>query len=120
MRRGFLGGTFNPPHWGHVRAAQAAAEQLGLEELIIIPAGTPPHKTLPAGSADGPQRLEMVRLAFGDIPGVRFLDWELTRPGRSYTAAGSADYVAVPVYIFRCQYSSHGCHQYCRRQTAHT
>lgn len=85
MRRGFLGGTFNPPHWGHVRAARAAAEQLGLEQLIIIPAGIPPHKTLPAGSADARQRLEMVRLAFGDIPGVRVLDWELVRPGRSYT-----------------------------------
>jgi len=94
MRRGFLGGTFNPPHWGHVRSARAAAEQLGLEELIIIPAGIPPHKTLPAGSANGPQRLEMVRLAFGEIPGVRVLDWELTRPGRSYTADTVAQLLA--------------------------
>ena len=53
MRRGFLGGTFNPPHLGHVRAAAAAAEELGLDVLYVIPAGIPPHKELPEGSADG-------------------------------------------------------------------
>ncbi|MBR2717122.1 MAG: adenylyltransferase/cytidyltransferase family protein, partial [Oscillospiraceae bacterium] len=47
MKRGFFGGTFNPPHLGHVRAAEAAARQLELESLCIIPAGTPPHKKLP-------------------------------------------------------------------------
>lgn len=86
MRRGFLGGTFNPPHLGHVRAAAAAAEELGLDVLYVIPAGIPPHKELPEGSADGMQRLEMARLAFEGIPGLEVLDWELKRAGKSYTA----------------------------------
>ena len=86
MVRGFLGGTFNPPHLGHVRAAAAAAKALGLEKLYVIPAGIPPHKELPEGGADGLQRLEMARLAFDGIPGLEVLDWELKRPGRSYTA----------------------------------
>ena len=63
MRRGFLGGTFNPPHLGHVRAAAKAAKELGLEALYVIPAGIPPHKELPEGGAAGDQRLEMTRLA---------------------------------------------------------
>ncbi|MBR3556582.1 MAG: nicotinate (nicotinamide) nucleotide adenylyltransferase [Oscillospiraceae bacterium] len=86
MRRGFLGGTFNPPHLGHVRAAAAAAKELGLETLYVIPAGIPPHKELPEGGADGMQRLEMARLAFEGIPGLIVLDWELKRAGKSYTA----------------------------------
>lgn len=86
MKRGFFGGTFNPPHLGHIRAAAAAAKQLGLDVLYWIPAGIPPHKTLPAGSAVNAQRLEMARLAASEIPGTAVLDWEMTRPGRSYTA----------------------------------
>ena len=86
MRRGFLGGTFNPPHLGHVRAAAKAAKELGLEALYVIPAGIPPHKELPEGGAAGDQRLEMARLAFGDIPGLEVLDWEIRRAGKSYTA----------------------------------
>ena len=86
MKRGFFGGTFNPPHLGHIRAAAAAAKQLGLEELYWIPAGIPPHKELPDGSADNAQRLEMSKLAAAEIPGAQVLDWEMNRPGRSYTA----------------------------------
>ena len=86
MKRGFLGGTFNPPHLGHVRAAAAAARELGLEALYVIPAGIPPHKELPEGGANGAQRLEMTVLAFRGIPGLQVLDWELKRAGKSYTA----------------------------------
>ncbi len=86
MKRGFLGGTFNPPHLGHVRAAARAAEELGLDALYVIPAGIPPHKELPEGGARGDQRLEMARLAFDGIPGLEVLDWELKRSGKSYTA----------------------------------
>lgn len=86
MRLGFLGGTFNPPHLGHIRAAAAAAEQLGLERLYLIPTGEPPHKQLPEGSADSAQRLEMTRLAATAIPGAEVLDWEMRREGPSYTA----------------------------------
>ena len=86
MRRGFLGGTFNPPHLGHVRAAAEAAKELGLDVLYVIPAGIPPHKELPEGGASADQRLEMTRLAFEGVPGLEVLDWELRRKGKSYTA----------------------------------
>ncbi len=85
MKRGFLGGTFNPPHLGHVRAALAASAQLGLEELYFIPTGEPPHKTLPEDTASAQQRLEMTRLAAEGIPGADALDLEIRREGPSYS-----------------------------------
>ena len=63
MRIGIYGGTFNPPHLGHIAAARAVFDLLQLDRLLLIPAGIPPHKTLPAGSANAEQRLEMTRLA---------------------------------------------------------
>ena len=71
MKLAIYGGSFNPPHLGHVRAAAAAAKELGLEALYVIPAGIPPHKELPEGGADGAQRLEMTILAFQGIPGLQ-------------------------------------------------
>lgn len=89
MKIGVYGGTFNPPHLGHIAAAKAVYEMLGLDLLLLIPAGIPPHKELPAGSATADQRLEMTRLA-GEQLGignkVRILDLELKREGRSFTA----------------------------------
>lgn len=89
MKIGIYGGTFNPPHLGHITAARAVFELLGLDQLFLIPAGLPPHKTLPAGSPTGPQRLEMTRLA-GEQLGlggrVKALDIELRREGRSFTS----------------------------------
>ena len=63
MKIGIYGGTFDPIHRGHITAAQAAAQQLGLDLLLLIPASIPPHKDLPAGSATAEQRLEMTRMA---------------------------------------------------------
>ena len=51
MRIGVYGGTFNPIHRGHLTAARAAADALGLEKVLLIPDNLPPHKELPAGSA---------------------------------------------------------------------
>lgn len=89
MKIGIYGGTFNPPHLGHITAARAVYELLGLDQLLLIPAGLPPHKPLPAGSPTRPQRLEMTRLA-GEQLGlggkVRALDIELHREGRSFTS----------------------------------
>ena len=89
MKIGVYGGTFNPPHLGHVAAARAAFETLKLDRLLLVPAGMPPHKTLPAGSPTPEQRLELTRLAgealnLGDR--VETLDIEARREGRSYTA----------------------------------
>ena len=89
MKIGIYGGTFNPPHLGHVTAARAVFELLKLDLLLLVPDGQPPHKTLPPGSPTAEQRLEMTRLA-GEQLGlgekVRTLDLELRREGRSYTA----------------------------------
>ena len=81
-----MGGTFNPPHNGHVHAAQQAAQAFRFDRLLLIPDNVPPHKTLPKGSASGEQRLEMTRRMAKLIPGAEASDMELQRGGRSYTA----------------------------------
>ena len=89
MKIGIYGGTFNPPHLGHMAAAKTAAQVLGLDKLILIPAAEPPHKQLPEGSASPEQRLEMVRLMADNLnmPGVvQVSDVELRRQGKSYTS----------------------------------
>ena len=85
-RIGILGGTFNPPPLGHEAAARAARESLGLARLLLIPAGIPPHKSLPAGTAGAQERLEMTRLMARRLPFAEVCDIELRRPGKSYTA----------------------------------
>ena len=85
MRIGVYGGTFNPIHRGHLTAARAAADALGLEKVLLIPDNLPPHKELPAGSATGEDRLAMCRLTAGEVPGMEVLDLELRRNGPSYT-----------------------------------
>ena len=86
MRIGVYGGTFNPIHRGHLTAARAAADALGLEKVLLIPDNLPPHKALPAGSATGEDRLEMCRLTAGEVPGMEVRDLELRRSGPSYTS----------------------------------
>ena len=85
-RIGIYGGTFDPPHVGHVRAAQHALCALKLDELLVIPAGTSPGKDGQAPKVTAEQRLELTRIAMGEIPGVTVLDTELRRGGVSYTA----------------------------------
>lgn len=88
MRVGIYGGTFDPPHLGHMKAAQAALEILELDELLFIPAGLPPHKELAENSAPEADRLAMTALmadGMGDKR-VSVSDLELKREGRSYTA----------------------------------
>lgn len=89
MKIGIYGGTFNPPHLGHITAARAVFQLLGLDLLLLVPAGLPPHKSMPAGSPTPQQRLEMTRLA-GEQLGlegrVQTLDMELQREGRSFTS----------------------------------
>lgn len=82
---GIYGGSFNPPHLGHVQAARAFYEKLGLDCLLLIPAATPPHKQLPPDTPNAQDRLEMTRLAFKDLSFVRVDDLEVRRKGASYT-----------------------------------
>lgn len=86
MRRiGFLGGTFDPPHSGHLNAARAACDGLKLEKLLLIPTYIPPHKTRGKNGASPLQRLEMTRLMALSDPRFEADDREMLRGGRSYT-----------------------------------
>ena len=84
-RIGIYGGTFNPPHLGHIGAARCAVKALGLDRLLVIPDRIAPHKQLPADSPAPEQRLEMLRLAAADEPNMEVSDLELKREGVSYT-----------------------------------
>ena len=83
-RIGIYGGTFSPPHNGHVTAAKAFMEQMWLDLLYVIPTAQPPHKEMeyPISAS---HRLEMCRLAFSGVEGVYVSDLEIARGGRSYT-----------------------------------
>jgi len=86
MKIGIYGGTFDPPHIGHVSAARAAVSRLGLDKLLLIPTSTPPHKALAQGSLSARERLEMTALCAAGIPNAEASDIELRRGGKSYTA----------------------------------
>ena len=83
-RIGILGGTFNPPHLGHLVCAQEALAQLGLERVVLMPVGAPPHKEAP-DDPGGEHRYEMCRLATVHDEGFAVSRLELDREGRSYT-----------------------------------
>lgn len=85
MRIGILGGTFNPPHLGHLVCAQEAYLQLHLDRVMLIPASIPPHK--PVEDEPGANhRLELCRLAFErDESRFAVSDLEIRREGTSYT-----------------------------------
>ncbi|MBR2048329.1 MAG: nicotinate (nicotinamide) nucleotide adenylyltransferase [Oscillospiraceae bacterium] len=85
MRIGIYGGTFNPPHIGHMRAAAHAIEILELDRLVLIPNNVAPHKKVTAG-ASGQQRLEMLRLSARGMKKAEVSSIELDREGTSYTA----------------------------------
>lgn len=87
MNIGIYGGTFDPPHAGHIAAAQAAMETLHLDKLLLIPDAQPPHKQLPHGSATPQQRYDMTVLATASLgKRAEVSDMELRRAGVSYTA----------------------------------
>lgn len=84
MKLGILGGTFNPIHLGHLRAAEEIVEDLALDKVYLIPSGMPPHKPQ-APIADFSHRLEMVRLASAISPLLEIWDIEGRRGGFSYS-----------------------------------
>lgn len=84
MRIGVFGGTFDPPHVGHLIVASDACVALSLDRLILVPSADPPHKQGRV-SASAAQRLEMVRAAVRGDPRLEVDDLELRREGSSYT-----------------------------------
>lgn len=84
-RIGIFGGSFNPPHLGHVLAVQEFREKLGLDTVLLVPAAVPPHKALSANTPAPEARLEMTRLAVQRLPYACVSDIELQREGKSYT-----------------------------------
>lgn len=93
-RIGILGGTFDPPHLGHLAMAEAAREALELDEVLFVPAARNPLKTKQP-IASGPQRLEMLRRMLQGRPGVGFSDIELGRRGPSYAIDTVAELAMV-------------------------
>ena len=83
QRIGILGGTFDPIHIGHLRAALETAELMGLDEVRLIPCARPPHRDSPQVSAE--QRLQLVQLAVANLPTLRVDDRELRRNSPSWT-----------------------------------
>jgi nicotinate-nucleotide adenylyltransferase len=81
---GIFGGTFDPPHTGHLIEAEFAAEELGLDKLLFIPTGEHPLKSY-SGMASAADRYEMTRLAIDGNPLFELSDIEIKREGKSYT-----------------------------------
>ena len=79
---GVFGGTFDPIHYGHLRAALEVKEALELSSVLFLPSSGPPHRRAPIASAA--QRLQMVRLAVEGQPGFSVDDREIARGGVSY------------------------------------
>ncbi len=84
MKLGIYGGTFSPPHKGHIEAALAFCTQMKLDKLLIIPANLPPHKEIFDNTSAG-DRISMCKLAFSSIENAEISDIEIKRGGKSYT-----------------------------------
>lgn len=82
MRLGILGGTFNPPHYGHLQLAEAARKEFALERTLLMVTADPPHKPVETPSA---ARLEMTALAAEGREGIEASGMEIARGGKSYT-----------------------------------
>ena len=84
MRVGVLGGTFNPPHIAHLVCAQEARAALGLDRVLLVPAGVPPHKEV-RDDPGAAVRVALCRLAAAGEPGVGVSEVETERAGPSWT-----------------------------------
>ena len=83
-RIGIYGGTYSPPHIGHMKAAEYAIEVLKLDRLLLIPTGVSPHKAMSAGATSA-DRLQMLRLSAANMEKAQVSDIEILRQGSSYT-----------------------------------
>ncbi len=86
MKIALFGGSFNPPHQGHVEAARSVMNTVRPDRLLIMPTCISPHKTMAEDTPSPEVRLELCRLAFRDIPEAEVCDLEIRRQGKSYTA----------------------------------
>ena len=84
MKLGILGGTFNPPHIGHLIVAESVRDQLKLDKILFVPSYSPPHK-LYSQVALPTQRYEMVEIALEKNRNFSASDIEIAREGKSYT-----------------------------------
>lgn len=82
-RIGIYGGSFNPPHLGHIFAARKARQLLGLDKILLIPAAIPPHKAVAEGSPDGETRFALTQLAIAGETGMEVSASSLTGPARA-------------------------------------
>lgn len=88
MRVGIFGGTFNPPHIGHLIIAEIIREEANLDKIIFVPCASPPHKQTReylSQIASPQHRFEMVKLSIKDNPFFEVSDIEIKRGGISYT-----------------------------------
>ena len=91
MKLGILGGTFDPVHYGHLLLAEACRLQLSLDQVRLVPAGSPPHKT-GMNITDGHARADMLQLAVSGYPEFVVDRRELRREGKSFTVSTLADF----------------------------
>ncbi|MBK8792603.1 MAG: nicotinate (nicotinamide) nucleotide adenylyltransferase [Holophaga sp.] len=85
-RVGLLGGAFNPPHLGHLKLAELAVRELGLDEIRFVPSAQPPHKSLPPESPTVSRRLRLLQEALEGFAAPFAIETlELDRPGPGYT-----------------------------------
>ncbi len=84
-RIGIYGGTFSPPHNGHLHAAESFLSALSLDKLIVIPTFIPPHKAR-TETTSPEDRMALCRLAFSDIDKAEISEMEILRQGKSYTS----------------------------------
>ena len=82
---GIYGGSFSPPHHGHVSAAKQFMEALSLDELLVMPSHISPHK-ITDPSLTSRHRYDMAKIAFADLPKVTVSDYEIQKGDVSYTA----------------------------------
>lgn len=84
-RIGIMGGTFDPIHNGHLMIGRQAKQEYGLSQVWFMPSGQPPHKK-DHHVTSAEQRCDMVKLALAHEAGLVFSDFEIRRPGNTYTA----------------------------------
>lgn len=85
MKIGVLGGTFNPPHLGHLMMAEQIKAQLDLDKIFFLPTAEPPHSSVKKSTISSKKRVEMLELATADNPDFEIERYEVDCGGKNYT-----------------------------------